>query len=104
MAPIFAAIEVQTGAGVASTYSDQEDLLIAILKATALGDSYSSLSQGSVERYHATGGADPNTARADRKELQHHQSVEQDTLSHLRPSHTRSIPLEQYAVRSDGQT
>ena len=106
--PIFTAIDVQTGMGMAvyvhdktqqlqylqtclqsflwdcgrntailnSTVlqSDQEDLLITILKATALAfggnmqvrqkQAYSSQSQGSVERYHATLAAQIRTLRA----------------------------------------
>ena len=145
--PIFTAIDVQTGMGMAvyvhdktqqmqymqkclqnflwdcgrntgilnSTVlqSDQEDLLITILKATALAfggnmqvrqkPAYSSQSQGSVERYHATLAAQIRTLRA---QIEKNYNTTVGARHPITPWIVRHAAylLNRYAMHSDGQT
>ena len=145
--PIFTAIDVQTGMGMAvyvhdktqqvqylqrclqsflwdcgrntailnSTVlqSDQEDLLITILKATALAfggnmqvrqkPAYSSQSQGSVERYHATLAAQIRTLRA---QVEKNYNVIIGARHPITPWIVRHAArlLNRYAVHSDSMT
>ena len=93
--------------------SDQEDLLITILKATALAfggnmqvrqkPAYSSQSQGSVERYHATLAAQ---IRALRAQVEKNYNVIIGARHPITPWIVRHAAylLNRYAVHSDGMT